>query len=681
MYQALDIVRPERVLQDANRQGRVTLVAEQKPAMDDLASYLRGRFEDFKRHRTSLNLVNRYLDAVRIYQGRYTAEKLAQIRQFGGSEVYARLTAIKCRGASSLLRDVYMNSRKAWSLEPTTEPSLPGGVGQAEADIENVVAAEAMSLLERGLQPDVLLLRAREKALEAQVRMANRKRAYDAAKSAQSALNDRLQEGGFYNALSEFLTDLPIYPFACIKGPIVRAKKRLKWAGGQMSVQSEPVMTWERVSPFDVYFLPGSSRVQDADVIERIRLRRMDLAACRALPGYNVQAINQVLAEQEQGLLEWLDESDTERYQLEGKENPRMNASDMIDGIEFHGRLRGKWLLSWGFTTEQVPDPLMDYMVTAWLVSRHVIKVHINPNPLYRVPYYVSSFEKIPGSLIGYGLTETLSDIQDVANASLRSLVNNMAIASGPQVAINEERMSPTADADSLYPWKRWRFISDPTGQDMSPPIQFFNPNSNSNELLTIYKAMFDLADEVSAIPRYLTGSQRTGGAAATASGLSMLMNNASKVLQNVAANIDQDVLKPLLQDLYTMIALVTQGQAFQGDEQIVVNGATVAMQREEDQMRRLEFLQMTNNPVDLAITGQEGRRAVLSSVAENLGLSYADIVPDSQQVADQGLTQPGDPGLDAAAAQAQGSQPQMGRNNGANRVGAEFDNAQRVRQ
>ena len=675
MMQALNVVSPDGVLEDANRRGRVTALPEKAPGLEDLASHLRGRFEDFKRHRTSMNLVNRYLDAVRIYQGRYTAEKLAQIRQFGGSEVYARLTAIKCRGASSLLRDVYMNSREAWSLEPTPEPSLGEN---AEADIEEVVASEAMALLERGLQPDVLLLRGREEALRAQVRIAQRKKAYDAAKLTQRALDDRLHEGGFYNALSEFLTDLPIYPFACIKGPVVRSKRRLAWVQGRMTVQTEPIMTWERVSPFDVYFLPGSSRVQDADVIERIRLRRMDLASCRELPGYNVAAINKVLEEQDRGLLEWLDESDTERYRLEGKENPRMNQSDMIDGVEFHGRLRGKWLLSWGFTQEQVPDPLMDYMVTAWLVSRYVIKVHINPNPLYRVPYYVSSFEKIPGSLIGYGLTETLSDIQDVSNASLRALVNNMAIASGPQVAINEERLSPTADADSLYPWKRWRFISDPTGQDMSDPIRFFNPNSNSSELLGIYKAMFDLADEVSAIPRYLTGSQRTGGAASTASGLSMLMNNASKVLQNVAANIDQDVLKPLLQDLYTMIALVTQGQAFQGDEQIVVNGATVAMRQEQDRMRRLEFLQMTNNPVDLSITGQEGRGAVLSSIAEDLGLPYAEVVPNRQRMADQGMAQPE---LSEAAAQAQGSQPQMGRNNGSNRIGAEFDNAQRVNQ
>ena len=444
-------------------------------------------------------------------------------------------------------------------------------------------------------------------------------------------------------------------------------------------------MTWSRVSAFDIYITPGASKIEDADIIERIKLSRSDLNQCLGLPGYNDKNIRSVLNEYEHGLQDWLDEAETQRANLEDKENPYLNRSELIDTLEFHGSVRGKWLLEWGFDKKTVPDSDRDYSVVAWLIGNYVIKVQINPNPKQRPPYYISSFEKVPGSLYGNSLPETLSDVQDVANASLRSLVNNMGMASGPQVVVNQERMAPSTNPDTMYPWKRWRTVSDPMSQDTSDPVKFFQPQSNSQELLGVYKAMTDIADEVSAIPRYVTGSNKVGGAASTASGLAMLMNNASKVLQNVAAAIDTDVLKPALEDLYNMVMLTDGGKTLRGDEQIVVKGATVAMQKEQDRMRRLEFLQLTANPIDMGIIGEAGRAKVLESVAEDLGLPHEQIVPNADQMQDkvqamsqqQELLQAEQDGMAQAAREAQGDQPGLG--GGGDRMESETDNAFRT--
>ena len=43
---------------------------------------------------------------------------------------------------------------------------------------------------------------------------------------------------------------------------------------------------------------------------------------------------------------------------------------------------------------------------------------------------------------IGNALPDILADIQDVCNATLRALINNQAMASGPQVVVDEERLS-----------------------------------------------------------------------------------------------------------------------------------------------------------------------------------------------------------------------------------------------
>lgn len=667
--QALDI----DFEQDLQKQ-QGTFEAEQ-----GLAAHIKKQYNHFKWHRTEHNLHRRYLNNLRQYNGEYTPTKYAEIKKFGGSDVFARITTSKCRGASALLRDVYLSSRDPWVLEPTPVPELPEDVGD---NIEQLVAAEALSLISAGQQVDPAMLQQRQDQLMASAAIAAKKQAYNEAKEAQARLNDLLTEGGFYTALNEFLVDLPIFPFACIKGPIVKNKRQLDWSNGKLRTTYKPTLCWERVSGFDLYFTPGASSIEDSDVIERIKVSRADLNALLGLPGYNDDAIRAVLRDYAHGLQDWLDEAESERAHEENKENPYVNRSNLIDTLEYHGNVKGEWLLDYGFREDQVPDPDREYHVVAWLIGRHVIKVQLNPNPMARPPYYITSFEKIPGSIYGNALPETLADVQDVANAALRQLVNNMAFSSGPQVVVNEDRLSPLTDADSMYPWKRWRTVADPLGADNRTPIEFFQPSSNAQELLGVYEKMMDIADEVSAIPRYITGSEKVGGAASTASGLSMLMNNASKVFQSVAACIDREVLEPLLEDLYNMVMLTDGGKMLRGDEKIVVRGATVAMQKEQDRMRRLEFLQMTANPIDMQIVGMKGRAAVLESISEDLGLPYEQIVPDQETMqqrleAEAGLAN----NQDAAAAQAQGAQTGVADRGtqGAGRAGEETDNAFRT--
>jgi hypothetical protein len=154
-----------------------------------------------------------------------------------------------------------------------------------------------------------------------------------------------------------------------------------------------------------------------------------------------------------------------------------------------------------------------------------------------------------------------------------------------------------------------------------------------------------------------------------------MLMGNASKILQTVAANIDRDVLEPLLSGLMDMVLLTDTSGLLTGEETVRVLGVNVAVQKETQRSRQLEFLQQTNNPTDAQIMGPKGRAAVLREVAKTLGLDGTEIIPsedelDQQQAqaaamaAAQGV--PGHGGMGDQAAQAQGGQPsQPNRQNG----------------
>lgn len=633
------------------------------PVISALASHVRNSFQIAVQHQTTQGIRDRLLADLRTYRGQYDAQKLAEIATFAGSKVYARLTAGKCRGASSILRDIYLSSERPWRLVPTPEPVIPGNILE---NIKQLVQAEVGTLQAAGQPIDPDAVSDRMRSLMDAAKKAEKKKAKVEADKATDKLNDVLVEGGFYKALNEMLLDLPIFLFACIKGPVVRKETTFRWLpDGSKEVIEKPKMFWERVSPFDLYLSPGASDVANSTVHERIHLTRDELYDLIGLPGYDEGAIRRVLEQMKfggSGIQEWAGQFETDRADLENRENPNMSRERLyIDALEYSGYVRGEWLLDWGVKKKDVPDKDREYFVTCWLINNETIKVQVNPNPRQRPHYYITSFEKVPGSVYGNGLPEILNDIQDVVNATLRALVNNLAIASGPQVIVDDDRVAPGADSDSLYPWKRWHVQSDPLGNNQRP-VDFFQPQSNSNELLMVYKEFTNIADEVSAIPRYLTGSQRTGGAAATASGLAMLMNNASKVMQNVAANIDEDIVKPTVEMLYDMVMLTDPG-SLRGDEEIRVMGVSNAIQKEQDRVRQLEFLNLTANPIDMQIVGPRGRASVLRAVAENLGLEYEDIVADDETVAallqQQQMAQ-------AQGAGAPGPNPNEGKSDGA---------------
>jgi hypothetical protein len=167
------------------------------------------------------------------------------------------------------------------------------------------------------------------------------------------------------------------------------------------------------------------------------------------------------------------------------------------------------------------------------------------------------------------------------------------------------------------------------------PAITFFQPDSRSGELMQVYQQMNTMADEISAIPRYMSGSASgQGGAGRTASGLSMLMENAGKMLQGVAANIDMDIFTPLLQRLYDTVLLTDEQGRLDCDENIKVRGVVFANQKETERARLLEFMQLTGNPMDAEIVGLEGRAEMLREVADRIGLDHMSIVPDEEAMA-----------------------------------------------
>lgn len=589
--------------------------------------------------RSAKNMVlKRLQQAQRARIGEYDPEKKAQIAEFGGSDEYARISANKIRIVEAWLRDVFLGQTdKPWTVNPTPKPSFPP---EAENQVREAVSKRvAQAFAQTGQIPDTEAVRAQMSAELSRFEETLREEARNTAQRMEDKMDDQLKEAGWEREFASFLADVATYPAAILKGPVLRKRKKLSWLPSSDLGPPEPVVEeaiepeFERVDPFRVFPAPGACTPQEGYFFEHHTFSHTELYDLIGVPGYSEDNIRAVLRTGKAGgLKDWLGFlTATESY--DAIPAHLQNEVFEYDVLEYHGPILGKDLMTWGLDDPDVNDPEKMYESCVWMCGPWVLKAQVNYDPLGRRPYYKTSYEEIPGEFWGFGIPGILADVQGVVNAALRSLVNNMGMASGPQVAVNIDRLPPDVDITNLTPWNIWQVQDSQFGTNSQKAIEFFQPDSNVNDLLSVLEKFYQLADDFSLVPRYMAGSDKVGGAGRTASGLSMLMDAANKGLKGVVANIDTHVLSPMLTQLYHHNMIYAEDDSIKGDAQVVASGAVSLMRIESMQLRRNEFLQVTANPYDMAITGLEGRSEVLRSVADGLELNTDKVVPPAEEL------------------------------------------------
>lgn len=606
--------------------------------MDRLATRLNRAWEQARNEKDN-GMTERLLQCQRQRQGVYDPDKLMQIKQQGGSEVYMLLTSVKCNAAASWINDVLDSAGEdVFDVTPTNEPEMPHEV---KSMIVDQVRMEAQAfVMQTGAPVTPEMVRDRMEDIRDNVLKELREEAEEAAGRMAGKMRDQLVRGGWRDALRDFIDDFVTYPTAIFVGPIIKRKPRIAWGPDYKPViVNDLAQSFERIPPYDAFPSKGSSGPQSGYIVIRRRLYAGDLYDMIGTPGYSDDAIRSVIQNYPQGYSRWL-MSDTERAALEGQSSSWTDTSEM-DVLEYYGPALGSELEEWGYRGDKKLDPERSYEVNAWWVGPHVIKAVINPHPLGKRPIHTASWKPIPGAFWGRALPEEMRDIQQICNASARSLNNNLGIASGPQVEVHVDRLPPGEQVTEMYPWKMWQTTTDRTGGGQ-PAIRFFQPPSNAAELMNVYLTFAKQADEVTGIPNYVYGSTSVGGAGRTASGLSMLMDNAAKGIKSAIAHIDNGVVVPVTQALYLHNMIYDPDVYAKGDFNIVPRGASGLLQREAIAVRRREFLSATANPIDLQIMGPQGRAYLLKDVAKALQMDEDRLVPNVPKELQMGGQQPG---------------------------------------
>lgn len=628
----INVKSSDQLLAEEKTATDAAIESANKVDMSSLANYIRGHWDSAYKSKNEIQ--EKMLKSLQRYEGRYEASHLAAIKQLNSSEIFIPLTNIKCRAAEAWIKEVLLQpGEKPWKLEPSPIPTLSpekqeqllGTVGPA---LTNIITQHVNNQITTGqvANPGVM-------TAEMQSYMKEAKKFYEdqiedevkeLSEDVEKQINDVFVEGGFYQALEACIHDLNIFPSVILKGPIYRNERRAKFIPGTgLTFEDVVVQQYERRNPLDIYPAPESSGINDSYLLDKITITPKQLTELKGVPGFNDTEIDAVLIEiGSGGLREWTT-FDTVRLQTENKSPVTMSDSDKVDALEYWGTVKGEYLTEWGMV-EQL-DPTKYYDICAWLIGTHIIKAMLNPDPMGVKPYSKASFIEIPDSFWGISVSDVIEPLQTGCNAIARAIINNSAIASGPLVERNIDRI-PSYESKTIYPWKMFD-STDITMSSTAPAYRFYQPPNTSDKLLVVFQAFMKQADELSGIPAYAHGDVTVGGAGRTASGLEMLTNNANRGIKAVIRNIDKGLIEPTVTRQYYFY-LSTNPETEVPDLNIVAKGSIALMEKELMSVRRNEFLQLALNPVLTQILGIDGLKYVTEEVAKAHGIDIDKLFP-----------------------------------------------------
>ena len=605
------------------------------PEIVGLLGYLLSIWQRNLDHKKKSGVQDQMLDNLRARDSQYSETKLQSIVGQGLPDIFMGLTNVKCAHAEAWMLDIFSSSERPWGLEPTPEPEA------SDIAEERIVAMVRSILVDRLQQGEEFTPEKVEKIVAdlepiadevAEIEIKER------AKAMEDKIYDQFYEGGWDDAFDDMISDVVTLKAGIIKGPIIRRHKQKKWERGTNNEWKRVTKDrlrpeYERVSPFDMFPSPEAVEIRDGNLVERMRLSRQDLIDLKGEDGYDEEAIDEVLTSFDMAHEDLGDTTDPDRAILEDRETDRLELLEDIEALEYWVSVQGKTLKEHG--VEEGPDrkkleDLAEYNITAITANQKLIFWEFAPEE--RI-YSKTGWRKVPGSFWYKGVPELMQDLQKVCNASMRALVYNMSIASGPQAIVDMSRLASGEDVESIFPGKVWQTYNK--GNVTSKAIDFFQPDLNAAELLGIYDRFAELADDYTGIPAYAYGNDDVAGAGRTSSGLSMLMTSAAKGIKRVIMGLDKNIFRTVVERQFDWNMEFVDDDAIKGDVNIVTTGAVAVMVKEQMAQRRMEFLNATNNPVDLELVGAENRANVLREVARSLEIAGSKAVKDPDEIRD----------------------------------------------
>lgn len=546
--------------------------------LDALGTSLQSEFQQAEVERRETE--TRWLKDLRQYRGVYDPDVLARIGA-NRSKAYVRATRVKVKTVDARVADLLFpaNSDRNWTAENTPNPTLDNETKQA------LFAALAQELQREPTKQE--LDGAILKTVQA------------AARRMTAVIDDQLAESRYKDQARQVLHSGHLYGTGVLKAPLVERKTRTKFV---MEKAKWIHKTVSYVVPFVEYvplwrWYPDMSATCLEDcryVWERHLMTRAALVKLSKRKAFKGQRIRDYILAHPKGQ-RTVQQFDSELRQIGDRVSSNTKDDGLYDVLERWGWLDGEQLAAAGVN---VPDERMHetFFSNVWLLpSGEIIKIALQPITGVTWPYQLYYADKDETSIFGDGFAAIMRDDQTMINAGTRMILDNAALTAGPQLEVNMKLLARGEKADDMYPFKIWqRNGEEPT----SPAIRVLDIPNGLEELFPIVNMFKENADDVTAIPRYMQGENASTGAASTASGMSMLMANASIVMKDLITNYDEGVTRPFIQSLYYWNMQFNPDNSCKGDFEIKARG-TASLMAKEIRAQQLNNFAATITPED----------------------------------------------------------------------------------
>jgi hypothetical protein len=621
--------------EEQRREQEIQTKAQTDAATEDRKATIAPRLNQYleerwsKAKRVKVQVYNQMLKNLRQRRGKYEPDKLAAIKQMEGSEAWIMLSDTKCRAGESWVADVMLQpGEPPFSIEPTPVPDLPPAVEEQITGqfVDTIINKLVDGFTQIGQSPDMNVIKqiVHEKIpmFKQAIQQAMKQKAKENASQIKDILDDQLREGGWYKAFHDLLKDICDKKTCFLKGPVMRMEKVRKIVEDEtgrpkVTYIDQAIPTWERRSQWTIYPSPESIGIQDSYLVDVITLTRRDLNSLLGIEGFIGTEIIEVLREHRQGSLQnWLMlDNEAEYLNALDLSTEFMYETEKIRCLEFWGSVTGAELIEYGMTKEEIPNVEMDYDVCVWKIGNHIIKAMINEDKMGKKPFYKVSYEDDQDTFWGKCVQELIVDTQAICNAIVRAIVNNVGVASGPQIELNVDRLEPGASR-KIWPLRVWP-VSEASMMSSAPAMKVNNITLNADKLMALYNHFSRIADEESGIPAYAHGDMDVGGAGNTSSGLANLMAASARGIKSVVKGLDDNIIAPSVESQYYWDLDNGKFDRMVCDMKIVATGTSNLIARGQQAVRIGELLDKTNNPVDLQIIGMEGRKDLLIQAAK----------------------------------------------------------------
>jgi hypothetical protein len=595
-------------------------MAEYSEYRSGLATILNALFDEFERDRRLTE--ERWIKDLRQTRGEYDPKTKAKLHP-KRSKAYLSLTRTKVKTVSARMTDLLFpaNGDKNWGITPTPIPEL------------NPQTIEAIQLQYQEVT--------KEQPTEQMVKQLINKEANKRSDAMEKEMADQLSELKYRSTIRNVIKDGNMYGTGILKGPLGKTVHSKRWLPNNnpeidedwVTIELKKLLPYcEHVSVWDVY--PDMSARKEEDMrgcFQRYVMTRHKVFELAKRPDFKSEAIKSYLKVHRHGDAEYKPfEQDLKNLNDASEQDTAVvNRKGRYELREFWGFLSTDDLADAGVEIDE-EDLGLEVAANVWMLGPMVIKATISPIEGVTLPYHFYYYDKDDTSIWGEGIPTIMRDAQKLFNASVRAMLDNAAISAGPILEANMDLLDPDEDPKDLFPFRV--FLRDGQGQDATAPaIRVYSLPSYTSEFMQMIQFFMNAADEVTAIPRYMYGdTNQVGGAGKTATGLSMLMGAANVTLKDQVKNFDDGITIPFIKALYFWNMDFNTKEYIKGDFNIVARGSTSLIAREVKAESLMQFMNTTNNEVDLRYTK---RANVLREYAKVLDLDDMDLIKDPNTV------------------------------------------------